>query len=224
MRTARARAYDPFQPSRIDPGSSIAPVSREAKSASTPDTARYYGESYWYAQGSGIHMTRVQPNLATVTTGWTSIGNVLGVCPAFTDRDALRATAASSSGSQFSRLSLFFRTSTYAPQSTRFEVLQKWEGTVLDVLTDSFTARLCDLTRQGADEEAEFAIEEMDASDLDLLKPGAIFYWNIGYADSPTGRARVSIIRFRRLPMWHTHEIERAGRDAQRLSQLLEWK
>ena len=107
----------------------------------------------------------------------------------------------------------------------RFVPLQKWEGTILQVLDDSFFARLVDLMSGGPDEEAEFPIEEVSDADRSLVEPGAVFYWNIGYIDSVSGqRTRASVIRFRRLPTWRSEELERAKRRAQRVSDLLDWK
>src|SRR5262249_25118886 len=64
----------------------------------------------------------------------------------------------------------------------RFVLLQKWEGTVLQVLPeDSLFARLVDLSGSGPDEEAEFSLEEVSDIDRPLVVPGAIFYWSIGY-------------------------------------------
>jgi hypothetical protein len=107
----------------------------------------------------------------------------------------------------------------------RFVPLQKWEGIVLQVLKESFFARLVDLTSNGMDEEAEFPLEEVSAADWSLVEPGAVFYWNIGYIDSLSGqRTRASVIRFRRLPMWRAEELERAKQKVQYISNELDWK
>lgn len=106
-----------------------------------------------------------------------------------------------------------------------FIPLQKWEGTVLEVIENSFIARLIDQTSGAPDEEAEFPFEEISDDDLPLIEPGAIFYWNIGYTVSPSGqRTRSSLIRFRRLPAWTEGEIKEARREAERLSDILDWK
>lgn len=106
-----------------------------------------------------------------------------------------------------------------------FLTLQKWEGVVLEVREDFFLARLVDLTQQSPDEEAEFPIEEVSQEDLDLLQPGAVFYWNIGYLDKRSGqRTRASVIRFRRLPVWTQEEIESATREAKRIRDSIGWK
>lgn len=112
----------------------------------------------------------------------------------------------------------------YASQP-RFVTLQKWECWVLEVEKGSFTARLVDQTNRGAEEEAEFSLEEVPLADLPLVKPGAVFYWNIGYSDSLSGqRTRVSIIRFRRLPVWRADELAAAKKEAARLRDTIGWK
>ncbi len=111
------------------------------------------------------------------------------------------------------------------PRQSAFLSLQKWEGVVLEVLSASFLTRLFDLTRTGSDEEAEFSLDDVSEEDRPLIRPGAIFYWNIGYHTSYSGqRTRTSIIRFRRLPAWTREEIEAAKREAERLGKSIGWK
>lgn len=108
---------------------------------------------------------------------------------------------------------------------SRFIPLQKWEGTVVEVLDEGFFARLVDLTSGGVDEEAEFPLEEVSDADRPLIAPGAVFYWNIGYFDSLSGqRTRSSVIRFRRLPVWRVEELERAKQKTQCIIDELAWK
>ena len=64
----------------------------------------------------------------------------------------------------------------------------------------------------------------MDPEDLDLLEPGAVFYWNIGYRDRPSGRERISTIRFRRLPVWTADELKVADQEAARVREKIGWK
>lgn len=101
--------------------------------------------------------------------------------------------------------------------------LQKWEGTVTGIRDDAFFARLKNFSYELPDEEAEFSIEELSPEDRPLLRIGAVFYWNIGYYDSPSGqRKKESIIRFRRLP-WTRKEIEDATRRAAEIRDYLGW-
>ena len=106
----------------------------------------------------------------------------------------------------------------------RFVSLHKWEGVVTRVTDESFFAKLVSISSDDPDEEAEFAISEISAGDLPLLRVGAVFYWNIGYHDAAGGqRTRGSIIRFRRLPTWTKREIENARRRAAEIRDYLGW-
>jgi hypothetical protein len=90
----------------------------------------------------------------------------------------------------------------------RFQVLQKWEGTVLEMDAAALFARLKDLTHDNPDEEVEIEFEEILPDDLPLVQPGASFYWSIGYLHKSHGqRIRASEIRFRRIPGWTDDEI-----------------
>lgn len=92
---------------------------------------------------------------------------------------------------------------------TRFDLRQQWEGTIVDVGADSFTVTLKDLTDpSNSEESAELFLEDIGESDRDLVEPGAVFYWSVGYEDTSRGRERKSIIRFRRLPGWSRQEMD----------------
>jgi hypothetical protein len=107
----------------------------------------------------------------------------------------------------------------------RFQVLQKWEGVVLDVTPDSFHARLTDLTGNAPQEEAELLLEDVPPDDRELVAPGGIFYWSVGYLDVFSGqRMRSSAMRFRRLPSWGSAEITAARNRARSLAEELDWK
>lgn len=82
-----------------------------------------------------------------------------------------------------------------------FRVLAKWEGVVTEVHADSFVADCTDALR-GIEEpfEAELYLNEVDPGERELVEVGAVFYWTIGYRDRRRGRARESVIVFRRLP------------------------
>lgn len=105
-----------------------------------------------------------------------------------------------------------------------FISLQKWQGIVLSTSAESFLARVIDLKGKNPDEEVELPLEEISRADLPLIKPGAIFYWNIGYKDSVNGqRIRASLIRFRRSPEWTEEELARAESEAEELRYQLGW-
>jgi hypothetical protein len=89
----------------------------------------------------------------------------------------------------------------HAAPKQKFIPLSRREGVVLEVRQDEFDARLVDLDGDEGDLDATFAIEELSPDDVPLLRPGAVFYWTIGYLDDQVRRrTRVSDLRFRRLP------------------------
>lgn len=104
----------------------------------------------------------------------------------------------------------------------RFRVIQKWEGTVIEVADDIFVAELKTIVGGEDDLIAEIMMEEVDKDDLALVKPGAVFYWNIGYLKQPSGTMRISLIRFRRLPLWRKRQLQKAKIEATKLKALLD--
>jgi len=76
---------------------------------------------------------------------------------------------------------------------------QEWVGRVEQVLEESFLVSLTDTTNPNEEEVAELSMEEVSARDRELVQPGAIFYWWIGYRDAEDGQRRSeSSLRFRR--------------------------
>jgi hypothetical protein len=112
-----------------------------------------------------------------------------------------------------------------ATPAVTLEPLQKWEGAVLEVGEATFVARLVDLTGDRPEEEIELEKAELSDFDLDLLEPGAVFYWSVGYRRQlPRGaRSRESVIRFRRLPAWSRAELEAARERAEEARRDLGW-
>lgn len=101
----------------------------------------------------------------------------------------------------------------------RFEILQQFEGTVLNVGDDEFVAELRDLTKQEKPpEEATFDLSEVSDGDRPLLAVGAVFYWTLGYAVTLHGqKSRVSELRFRRWPPWTRRELKEIDKEADEL-------
>jgi len=98
-----------------------------------------------------------------------------------------------------------------------FSVLQEWEGHVLSIAKDTFTARLVDVTTEysNEEEEADFPLDDLENADRSRIRAGAIFRWIIGYRRGPGGtKGRESRIVFRNLPAWTRKELERNRRDA----------
>ncbi len=64
------------------------------------------------------------------------------------------------------------------------------------------------------------SIEIFD-DDRPLIKPGATFFWTIGYETRRSGRKVSSVIRFRRLPRWSAFELARAQKKAEEFEYVL---
>lgn len=106
----------------------------------------------------------------------------------------------------------------------RFDALQKWEGRVSRIDDSTFTAVLLDNLDPSVEEEAEFDLEEVSRGDLNLVAPGAVFYWSVGYRTEPSGeRSRSSVLVFRRLPAWSEKGLHRAADRAKELRDSFGW-
>jgi hypothetical protein len=69
-------------------------------------------------------------------------------------------------------------------------------------------------------EIAEIPIEEVDASDMDLLREGALFYLSVRRRIMPSGRhENASQIVFRRLPAWQKSTLRAAAQEAAELAE-----
>jgi len=112
--------------------------------------------------------------------------------------------------------------SQFVPTSC-FQVLQKWEGSIIGVSADECRVVVRNMSSPEApEEEVTFSIQEISESDRGLAMPGAVFYWSVGYEDSLQGqRTRKSTIRFRRLPTWTEKELNKARQEAHSLRDLL---
>jgi hypothetical protein len=88
----------------------------------------------------------------------------------------------------------------------RFWLLYKWHGQVLSVDSETFEAELSDPLKPDLTEIATFQKTELSASNIALLRPGATFYWFVGYRDFPNGQ------RKRESDIW----MKRGGRMEQR--------
>lgn len=108
-----------------------------------------------------------------------------------------------------------------------FKSIQKWEGTVTEVDEDFFWARLVDLTSDDNATEEIVQISNDDVSskdDLDLITPGAIFYWNIGYQTVNGQDSKTSIITFRRLPKWSSRKKDTLRQKGKKFMEGLIWE
>ena len=103
-------------------------------------------------------------------------------------------------------------------------VLQRWIGRVESVHDEQFVAITTDATNpRNPPEEVEFDLTEVSEGDLPLVAEGAMFYWSIGYRDSPGGqRERVSSLRFVRSPVLRDSAVNRIFERADRMAAFLQ--
>ncbi len=95
------------------------------------------------------------------------------------------------------------------------QVLQEWEGYVVEMRSDEFVARLVDLTAGSTHEEEEAVIPLATVShgDVDTIAIGSIFRWVIGYERAEAGTKKlVSRIVFRDLPRMTERDFREARR------------
>ena len=92
------------------------------------------------------------------------------------------------------------------------DIKQKWKGTIVSVAGETFKAEIKDITNpQNPDELVTISLAEISSGDRELVKPGALFYWHIGYREGERyPRERFSSIRIRRLLNWTESEIQEA--------------
>jgi hypothetical protein len=100
--------------------------------------------------------------------------------------------------------------------AVRFWLLNKWQGQVLSVGKETFKAALQDLAHPKTIEHAEFFISDLPEDGRSLLRPGAWFYWMIGYRDEGSQRRRESIVWMRRSGIMGSEKFRAALNSVQR--------
>lgn len=107
-----------------------------------------------------------------------------------------------------------------APETHETQLLEQWEGTVQNVSSRKFEAKLRSIIAPNpSDEKASFQILDVPDADLPLIVTGAVFYWSVGYRKEKNGqKSLMSIIRFRRLPAWSKSDVARAATEANKFS------
>jgi hypothetical protein len=108
---------------------------------------------------------------------------------------------------------------------SREELLQEWEGRVVEIRADQFTARLVDLSAGDNEErdEVDILISDLAAADLELLRENSIFRWLIGYRYFGSTKERFTRVVFRRMPAWSRNELRAARRSAEQRAERMVW-
>lgn len=98
-----------------------------------------------------------------------------------------------------------------------FRSLERWEGVVDELKGNEIFVRLYSDSIPNCHETAVLSTNDVDPDDRELLVPGGVFYWSIGYRDGPSGRETISVMRFRRLPAWDEKRLNKVRREADEL-------
>jgi hypothetical protein len=102
-------------------------------------------------------------------------------------------------------------------------ILQQWEGLVLFREEESFTARLFESYQDFPVKRAKISLQEVAEEQRELVLPGGMFSWIIGYRIRGGTRSRFSEIYFRRLPPWTKQELKNAETAAVKIGEESGW-
>lgn len=110
-----------------------------------------------------------------------------------------------------------------AEPAPQIQVIERWQGVVVTVDETSFTARLVSTGAVASlpEEEGTFPLELVSPDDHDFVKEGALFTYTIGRELRGGTRRSVSILAFRRTPIWHLRQIHDATKRAEQKAALL---
>lgn len=93
------------------------------------------------------------------------------------------------------------------------QLLQEWEGRVVEIAYDEFIAELIDLTAGSsyAEEEAVIPLAQIADDDAGALQVGGVFRWTICHEGPPSVRKKlVSRIVFCKSQVFTQQDLERA--------------
>ena len=107
-----------------------------------------------------------------------------------------------------------------AKGALKYKLLNQWEGTVLEVDSETFTASLNSLTNPSSGEEiAEIEISNLPTEDQERIRPGSMLYWSIGQETLPSGTiTRASRIFLKRTAPWTKLDVRRAERASEQFN------
>lgn len=88
-------------------------------------------------------------------------------------------------------------------------VLKKWNGYIVNIEREEFTAILTDPLGKSPDIKASFSIDEVAEGDRDLVVENALFDWVISRERKLHGQIEnKDFLIFKRLPMWKKSDLD----------------
>lgn len=113
---------------------------------------------------------------------------------------------------------------------TSMRTLSRWECVITEIDDQEFVAKVKRVYPEDAQDDgihedyAEFDMSDVNDSDRQFVKMGAIFYWSVGQAKSKAGTVEhKSMLVFPRLPAWSENTENRAKEKAHRAAKILGW-
>lgn len=94
------------------------------------------------------------------------------------------------------------------PRAPGFLLESAWEGVVQDVEDETFTARVTPIGSGQTEYVVTLPLDDLDDADRGRVRPGSLFYWNVGRDLSTRPRRRVSEIWIRRIDMSSVPEAD----------------
>lgn len=93
--------------------------------------------------------------------------------------------------------------------------IHNWEGTVISVDDEAFVMHVMLVDKLGSTSRhtGEIFLDEVSAQDMDLVRPGAVFYLTF-YKRTVPSTENVQELRFRRRPTWTAAQLKRVEQDA----------
>jgi len=102
--------------------------------------------------------------------------------------------------------------------------MQQWIGVINEIAEKSFSAKLYDQYDDSSYEVAEFEFAEVSKSDSNLLKLGAIFYYNIGFASNNGQIKKESFLRFKRSVPFKNKDLDVIEERVKDLNENINWQ
>jgi len=98
----------------------------------------------------------------------------------------------------------------FSTNASQAAAIQIWEGVVIGRDENTMEVRLVDKSGNSPDHAARIDLEWVTEQDLDLVKPGSVFYFTL-FKTTSSGTIRNSQeLRFRRVPNWSESQIQAA--------------
>lgn len=98
-----------------------------------------------------------------------------------------------------------------------------WRGHIESIKGNVFYARMKEIENKGTEESAQFDKKEVSEDDKEFIRPGAVFYYSIGYNLSNGTKKKVAVIKFKRNVLFTNTDIDTISEKVQNLDTDINW-